>query len=307
MNQNYADNKSQMLKREISTGPRLGAMILDHIIMSSMMGILMIPIIISNLWNNFEDHTSDHFFSADWIFYLMVFSMSLYFNKDVFQGQSIAKRVLKQRIVQNDSGETSSPLRCLIRNLTILIWPIEVIVVMISPTRRIGDFMAGTRVEYISYDRSPAPKADYKQILISLFLGFLILLAVSTLFYSNIYKGFSPYPEYVASSCNKELSDKLEDHLMYTQSAYISEVHIKVYDTILNDSLKYIAAAFYFNQNYIENKSAFKAIKPEIFNSIFEIISKEEFILFGKFIYNGNYNRQATWQIYDWRETYTDY
>ena len=38
----------------------------------------------------------------------------------------------------------ASSLKCLIRNITIILWPIEVIVVLVSPSRRIGDFIAGT-------------------------------------------------------------------------------------------------------------------------------------------------------------------
>lgn len=34
----------------------------------------------------------------------------------------------------------------MLRNITLIIWPVEVVVSLINPGRRLGDFLAGTRV-----------------------------------------------------------------------------------------------------------------------------------------------------------------
>ena len=74
-----------------------------------------------------------------------------------------------------------------------------------------------------------------------------------------------------------------------------------VRNRIVNDSLKYISAAFYLNEDYID-RSSFKDIKNEVFSSMYEIVPKSEFILKGKFIYDGQSTKKSTWRTYDWRK-----
>lgn len=71
--------------------------------------------------------------------------LSIYLNKDILNGRSFAKRYLGQIIIDNKSGAPASELKCLIRNLTIPFWFIEIFFI-ISPSRRFGDFIAGTKV-----------------------------------------------------------------------------------------------------------------------------------------------------------------
>lgn len=68
-----------------------------------------------------------------------------FLNKDMFSGQSPGKAQFKFRVIAL-SGEPASPIRCLIRNLTVFIWPVELMVIYFQPMRRIGDFVAGTKL-----------------------------------------------------------------------------------------------------------------------------------------------------------------
>jgi hypothetical protein len=43
-------------------------------------------------------------------------------------------------------------------------------------------------------------------------------------------------------------------------------------------------------------------MKEDIFNSMFEVIPKSDFILRGEFVYQGKYNYSSTSRVYDWRE-----
>lgn len=290
-----------MIKKEVTAGTRIGAMLLDHFVMTFAIMFLVLPFTIGSFGEGITDDSTTSPFSSDLFFYLMVFGMSLYFNKDMIQGKSVAKRALKLEIVNIKTGEVASSLKCLIRNLTIAVWPIEVIAVLINPSRRIGDLIAGTRVGYISDELNSKPKVDFKNLLLSILIGFLILCAGSLLIKGKIGNGAFDNPDYVETSYNKTLSTQLEIHLDSMRRDYLVDTHVKVYDTITNDSLKYISALFYLNENYID-RSSFENIKQDIFNSMYQIVPKSDFILMGKFIYDGQSTKQSTSRTYDWRK-----
>lgn len=119
---------------------RIASMLLDHIIMCLLivpMAVLIFVIILTagQSLNN-------------WIgIGLMFFPFFIYLNKDFLNGKSAAKRIMGYKVIDRKSGTKATELQCFIRNLPIcLIWPIEVLVGLISPERRIGDFLANTKV-----------------------------------------------------------------------------------------------------------------------------------------------------------------
>ena len=71
--------------------------------------------------------------------------MFLILNKDFYNSRSIGKRI-SGYIVVNKKGLPASKTQCLVRNITILLWPIEGALLLINPSRRLGDFIAGTKV-----------------------------------------------------------------------------------------------------------------------------------------------------------------
>jgi len=290
-------------KNELTAGKRIGAMLLDHIVMAFVIMIIVMPAMISEIDSAFGDEPLTSKGAIDWSLILMCFGMALYFNKDMIQGKSIAKRALKQEVVNVKTGEVASALKCFVRNLTIAIWPIEVIVVLISPARRIGDFIAGTRVEQMSDERNSKPKVDFKNVAISLFLGFIILFAGAFLMKDKLSIGDGAFdsPAYVTTSYNKDLSLQMENQLNKTQEKYLLHTTIKVYDKITNDSLKYVDASFDLKEDYIDDIS-FEDIKAEIFKSMYEIIPKDKFILKGKFTYDGTTTKKSQVSTYDWRK-----
>lgn len=99
---------------------------------------------------------------------------SLFLNKDIFFGKSIGKSFVGLMVVSSKTGIPASPIRCMIRNLFILIWPIEVLMLFFSPERRIGDFVAGTRVaESTKIDRET--KLRSVQVILSLVSAFILV------------------------------------------------------------------------------------------------------------------------------------
>jgi uncharacterized RDD family membrane protein YckC len=83
----------------------------------------------------------------------LVFNVSLviaglvYLNKDFFNAKSPAKRMFDYQVVKDDATqEKASRLQCFIRNLTVVIAPIEVVMTFISPEKRLGDYLTKTKV-----------------------------------------------------------------------------------------------------------------------------------------------------------------
>ena len=124
------------MKTQVKWDKRIASMFIDHMVMS-VTGIFFFIGIVSGMYSFLLIGSS--------------ISFALYFCKDSFAGRSIGKRVLKFQVINARTGQVASPLRCLMRNFFIILWPIEVIVTLISPQRRIGDFVAGTKV--VNYDQ----------------------------------------------------------------------------------------------------------------------------------------------------------
>ncbi|GAA4329186.1 RDD family protein [Flaviaesturariibacter amylovorans] len=66
--------------------------------------------------------------------------------KDTIGGRSLAKRMLGLHIIDNKGGYRAQAVQCFVRNIPIMVWFVEVVVLLFSPDRRLGDLMGGTRV-----------------------------------------------------------------------------------------------------------------------------------------------------------------
>ena len=119
----YQDNLKQI--------ERWGSMFLDHAITC----FLTIPILLL---------VETYFATLGKIGLVLIFT--LYMNKDLLNGKSLAKRITGQTVIDIQTKNPASELKCMIRNLAMIIWPLEVLVVFISPNKRIGDIIAGTKV-----------------------------------------------------------------------------------------------------------------------------------------------------------------
>src|SRR4051812_16811010 len=67
--------------------------------------------------------------------YTAVILFSLFLNKDIYFGKSFGKYFNGTRVVSVRTGNAASPIQCSIRNLFILIWPLEAIILFFSPYR----------------------------------------------------------------------------------------------------------------------------------------------------------------------------
>nr|WP_320022221.1 RDD family protein [uncultured Draconibacterium sp.] len=70
----------------------------------------------------------------------------LILNKDFYNAKSVAKRHFGYQIVDLKTNCPANELQCVIRNSTMIIWPVEVIASMFNSKRRLGDLIAGTKL-----------------------------------------------------------------------------------------------------------------------------------------------------------------
>lgn len=79
--------------------------------------------------------------------YLALLAPTMYLCKDIIGPRSLGKRLLNLQIV-NEGDRQAAPARCVMRNMTLLIWPIELLIAMLNPSRKLGDRLAGTRLQF---------------------------------------------------------------------------------------------------------------------------------------------------------------
>lgn len=138
-----------------NVGKRLVSMLLDHFCTCIMLLAPIVPFLILGS----KPDVQGSIMPAEFQFVFLGL-MFLYFLKDSFDGRSIAKRVTKLQVVNNTTGKAASLMRCFIRNLTIVIWPLEVLITLFSSHRRLGDFIAGTRV--VNYGTTEIPAFEFE-------------------------------------------------------------------------------------------------------------------------------------------------
>lgn len=135
---------------------RISSMLLDHVFMTIV--IVPIGILIFAIGFQFPEYLNKWFG-----FGLMFFPFFIYLNKDVLKGKSPAKRILGYQVIDRKTGRSANELQCFIRNLTIcIIWPIEVVVGFINPERRIGDYLANTKVIKAEKEKLQTIWSDFK-------------------------------------------------------------------------------------------------------------------------------------------------
>ncbi len=136
-------------------GNRLWSMFLDHLLTTFILLVPILPFVF--LQQGRVEQGAPLSAGFQFAFLGLLF---LYFLKDSFNGRSLAKRVTKLQVVDNRTGEVATPLRCFVRNLPVMIWPVEVLVTFFSPQRRLGDLLAGTRV--VNYGVATTGKFEFE-------------------------------------------------------------------------------------------------------------------------------------------------
>ena len=108
------------------------------------------------LFDNFVFNSENEFFLT------LLFAM--YVNKDIIGSKSILKRIFGQVVVDSKTFNSASEIKCIIRNIVIILWPLELTAVIFSPNKRIGDYLAGTKVIRTKKNKFKVLMNDLKKV-----------------------------------------------------------------------------------------------------------------------------------------------
>lgn len=123
---------------------RLIAFLFDHFLFS-MLAAAAVFALLGPRWDLAES------FEGTPVLPVFVAVTVLYFCKDVIGGQSIGRAIFAIAVRDaDDPRSTPRAHRLIRRNLLLTIWPVELVALLLSPTRqRLGDRLAGTCVVYL--------------------------------------------------------------------------------------------------------------------------------------------------------------
>jgi len=290
------------VEQKNNAGTRIGSMFLDHIAMTFMAMIFFIPGMISGIATAFEvTHEQSNIDLFGGLSYVGLVGFALYFCKDCINGRSIGKRALKLQVVEKSSGNVASPIRCFIRNIFCVIWPIEVIITLANPSRRIGDMVAGTKV--VPFDAElEQPKINFGKIGISIILAYGIMFLFMLPFESLKSKMKSNQVTYVESSINEQSAIETEQIFKDSLSGYLTS-DVRIYDQIeQNKDLKYVSVILKLKENYLDNDDDFEQIKSATVPLLLSKFQEGTFVGQFKYIYQQPGSMQTRTLRLDWRK-----
>jgi len=267
--------------QSVSAGRRLASMILDHFIMTFIAVGFFIPAMINGFAQALSvSHEPVQIGFMNGIFLAIgLLGFVAYFCKDIVNGRSPAKRILKLQVIDNNTGQAASPLKCLLRNITIVIWPIEVIVAITNTNNRLGDRLAGTQL--INFDPSyEQAQFNVKKALLPAGIVWGLLLLCMQL----IQGAPAPAINYRKTSYNQNKSRELENLLKDSLGQYMIP-DIRIYDTVEKQKTKYISTIINLKDNYIEDDDSFRQLNMATQQLIYSKFPKPGFTGQVKYVY----------------------
>ncbi len=158
---------------------RISSMLIDHMILTlTLMVIVSLTLILFLIFTKTGTIEMGISMVEPLLFSIIIV---LYTNKDFFNAKSPGKRILGYQVVDKKTNMPATELQCFIRNLTILIiWPLEVLTTYINPKRRIGDFIANTKVVKAEKEKLKSLLSDLKNK--KLKLSFLLILFITVIY-----------------------------------------------------------------------------------------------------------------------------
>jgi len=281
--------------KNVNSGTRLLSMFLDHFFMTFIAMFFFIPVIVKQFMEAFAVTHEPYpftFFSGPFL-YFGIIGFAIYYCKDSFNGRSIGKRITKLQVIDNKTGAIASPFQCLIRNLFIIIWPIEVIMTLINPARRIGDYVAGTKI--VVFDSSVTPsKTGFIKVFMALLIAYAFVALLTWSFQSIIPK-FNTFNKvkYIESSYNITESKALEKLFDDSLGKYLV-ADVRVYDKIENKNLKYVSIIYKLKDNYLEDESSKTELTRLTMKQLYSMYPENTFTGYAKYVYRSGNSMRAT-------------
>ena len=279
-------------QNKVSVGTRLASMLLDHFMMSMIATIFFIPMMIKTFATALNiSHEQTEIDLGGPLLYFSLLGFAIYFCKDTINGRSIGKRITQTQVLDNATGQVASPLKCFVRNIFCAIWPIEIRVTLINPSRRLGDQIAGTKIAPYDPSNVEQPKFDPKKALAPLAIAYGLMLLLVLPF-----RGISDNLDnvkYIESSYNDAESKALEKLFADSLAQYLS-TSVKVFDKTENKPLKYISVIRTLKEIYIEDEEKLKQLKQMNEKLLYSRHQKETFTGEVKYVFRTSGSMQGT-------------
>ncbi len=160
---------------------RISSLFIDHSIMSFIIFSTCFALIFINTFFNQLEGTAV-FIIVFVSLIIGLISVSFYLNKDIFGSRSFGKRKMNFIIINIESNSNASPIKCFLRNITFVIWPIEILFLYFNPERRLGDFIANTKVIDLKSNKINIIKYNTGTKIFSIFLGVVFIFFIIPLF-----------------------------------------------------------------------------------------------------------------------------
>lgn len=217
-----------MSYQQVKTGHRFAGMFIDYLIIFFGLGIVaVITLLLIDM--NAPVVDMDISVAETVVKWAMIILLALWMAKDVFGGQSLAKRVLKQQLLSNKTEEVADPFLTLLRNLFSFAFPVEFVWAMVNPERRLGDLVAGTKL--VSYkDSTPAPSAPIWRSFLALSLSFVCLFLLINPLFPAYEDGRGSEVEPQIESVNEAKSQVLQEALLFKMGQVFPEISVTVYE-----------------------------------------------------------------------------
>lgn len=179
------EQMTELTFQKSSRKRRIAAFLIDHFVMT----FLMVSIVFMVLGPNFMDENNPSKMMITMLF-VMIPGFILYFAKDSLKGISIGKWIM-EIMVRDEKNQNEIPSfgRLFLRNLFIIIWPVEFIVLATdNQKKRLGDKVAKTVVV-----KNPNKPAKLPRILALIGVGiaffvFILFTAGNAMKKSGAYK-----------------------------------------------------------------------------------------------------------------------
>lgn len=121
----------------------------------------------------------------------MIASYLYFLCKDIFGGRSPGKRSQGlQLVMKKDGGPVSYP-RMVLRNITIIVWFVELIMILVNPQQRLGDLMCGTTV--VRANEHNQQQVDNNKAAVTILVVFVALCIFAFLYYKVLELFFDFY------------------------------------------------------------------------------------------------------------------
>ena len=219
-------------------------------------------------------------------YYILLGAFYTYTFKDSINGRSLGKRITNLQVVDNKTGISASPLQCLIRNLFVIIAPVEFILSVVSPYLRIGDRVAKTKVVFVTRPISK-PTTNFTPMRRWAFILKTLALVLSIWSIRQLLtaEDRAEAPKYIQSSYNAIESKKISKLLSDNMDTNATN-KVMVFDCVKNSKLKYLSVVF--EEHFGTSDSLGSGLDSKVLNLIYTELPKGSFIGQLKYYKNGD-------------------